>query len=95
MALGAVHRCAIRPWPATELVSLVVREGLLGAGRSRLRFGAGELIVRSRATNPGAAFDIGEIALDAARAFLRKNNRSDLGKIPIAAQVREGNPSLQ
>ena len=78
-----------------------VDKGLLVAGRSRVRFGGGEviepikLIVCGRAANPGGAFDIGGIVVDAARAFLHKNIRSDLGKVPIVAEVREGSPSLQ
>lgn len=78
-----------------------VDKGLLVAGQSRVRFGGGEviepikLIVCGRATDPGAGFDIGGIVVEAARAFLRKNIRSDLRHIPIMVEVREGSPSLQ
>lgn len=86
---------------AGRVLHFNVDKGLLIAGQSRVRFGGGEviepikLIVCGRATHPGAGFDVGGMVVEAARAFLRKNIRSDLSQIPVIAEVRQGSPSLQ
>lgn len=75
-------------------------KGLLIAGRSRPRFGGGEveepmrLIVCGRATSLGGARPAAEVATEAVRAQLARSVRCDARLFTIAAEIRAGAASL-
>ncbi len=75
-----------------------VDKGLLIAGRSRVRFGGGEiiepmrLIVCGRATSPER--DAGAIVANAARDYLASSLRAGVAHFEVEPRVREGSASL-
>lgn len=75
-------------------------KGLLAAGRSRPRFGGGEilepfrLILGGRATRI-AQTDVRQLALGAARAYLQDRLHCTPAQFELVAEIREGAASLQ
>ncbi len=76
-------------------------KGLLVAGRSRPRFGGGEilapfrLILGGRATSLHPGIDARRIAVDAARTYLHERIRCAPGQFEVAAEIAEGAANLQ
>lgn len=78
-----------------------VDKGLLVAGRSTPRFGGGKidelarLITAGRATRPGTAFDVREIATQAARSYLDEHLHVSAACFEIDPQICEGSANLK
>ncbi len=77
-----------------------VDKGLLIAGRSRPRFGGGEvlapmrLILCGRAASPGPGLDAGTVVAEAARDYLARTLHTGAEHFEIESQVRDGSANL-
>jgi S-adenosylmethionine synthetase len=76
-------------------------KGLLVAGRSRPRFGGGEmlepmkLVLCGRATSAGPEVSVRDVVATAARDYLARRLRGDPGRFDIVVEVRDGAANLQ
>jgi S-adenosylmethionine synthetase len=84
-----------------QILHFNVDKGLLIAGRSEPCFGGGritkpvKIIVAGRAANPDGRLNLRDIAVEAARRYLRSSIRADTEEFLVVPEIEEGSASLQ